>query len=117
MQVTSDFGILHRFLFSSSRFFLLRMAATASTALQITAARPSISSTRRIFKAGIASVGADSKGTSCAKLASACRISSVQQFQCNFMSSPAKFQKFSVKAVSESSETKPASGLPINLKG
>ena len=93
------------------------MAATASTALQITAARPSISSTRRIFKAGIASVGADSKGMSCAKLASTRHISSVQQFQRNFMSSRAEFHKFSVKAVSESSETKPASGLPINLKG
>ncbi|PSR90228.1 Enoyl-[acyl-carrier-protein] reductase [Actinidia chinensis var. chinensis] len=93
------------------------MAATASTALQITAARPSISSTRRIFKAGIASVGADSNGMSCAKLASTRHISSVQQFQRNFMSSRAEFHKFSVKAVSESSETKPASGLPINLKG
>ncbi|XP_057484423.1 enoyl-[acyl-carrier-protein] reductase [NADH], chloroplastic-like [Actinidia eriantha] len=93
------------------------MAATASTALQITAARPTVSSTCRIFKAGVARVDADSKGTSCAKLASACRISSVQQFQCSVMSLPAKFRKFSVKAVSESSETKLASGLPINLKG
>ncbi|XP_058198001.1 enoyl-[acyl-carrier-protein] reductase [NADH], chloroplastic-like [Rhododendron vialii] len=93
------------------------MAATASSAMHITAARPSISSTCRIFKAGVASVGAHNKGTSWAKLASTCHISSVQSFRRNFMSSPAKFEKFPAKAMSGSGENKPSSGLPIDLKG
>ncbi|THF98712.1 hypothetical protein TEA_017784 [Camellia sinensis var. sinensis] len=106
-----------RFLFSSSGFRLLKMAATAATGLQIGAARPSISSTSRIFKACAASVGADSKGISWARLASACHISSLQHFQRNFMSSPVKFEKVVTRAMSESGENKPASGLPIDLKG
>ncbi|KAI8526290.1 hypothetical protein RHMOL_Rhmol13G0297000 [Rhododendron molle] len=93
------------------------MVATASSAMHITAARPSISSTCRIFKAGVASVGAHNKGTSWAKLASTCHLSSVQSFHRNFMSSPAKFEKFPAKAVSGSGENKPSSGLPIDLKG
>lgn len=93
------------------------MAATAATGLQISAARPSISSTNRIFKACAASVGADSKGISWARLASACHISSLQHFQRNFMSSPVKFEKVVTRAMSESGENKPASGLPIDLKG
>lgn len=93
------------------------MAATAATGLQISAARPSISSTNRIFKACAASVGADSKGISWARLASACHISSLQHFQRNFMSSPVKFEKVVTRAMSESGENKPASGLPIYLKG
>lgn len=93
------------------------MAATAATGLQISAARPSISSTNRIFKACAASVGADSKGISWARLASACHISSLQHFQRNFMSSSVKFEKVVTRAMSESGENKPASGLPIDLKG
>uniref|UniRef100_A0A5B7AAM0 Enoyl-[acyl-carrier-protein] reductase [NADH], chloroplastic n=1 Tax=Davidia involucrata TaxID=16924 RepID=A0A5B7AAM0_DAVIN len=93
------------------------MAATALSGLQISAARPSISSTRRIFRAGVASVGADSKGALWAKLASTCHITSGQHFQRNFMSSSAKFENFVTKAMSEGSENKPASGLPIDLKG
>lgn len=93
------------------------MAATAATGLQISAARPSILSTNRIFKACAASVGADSKGISWARLASACHISSLQRFQRNFMSSPVKFEKVVTRAMSESGENKPASGLPIDLKG
>lgn len=93
------------------------MAATAATGLQISAARPSILSTNRIFKACAASVGADSKGISWARLASACHISSLQRFQRNFMSSPVKYEKVVTRAMSESGENKPASGLPIDLKG
>lgn len=115
--LATDSVVLHRFLFSSLQFHSLRMAATASSAMHITAARPSISSTCRIFKAGVASVGAHNKGTSWAKLASTCHISSVQSFRRNFMSSPAKFEKFPAKAMSGSGENKPSSGLPIDLKG
>ncbi|CAL5328634.1 unnamed protein product [Camellia sinensis] len=105
-----------RFLFSSSGFRLLKMAATAATGLQISAARPSISFTNRIFKACVTNVGADSKGLSWARLASTCHISSLQHFQRNFMPSPVKFEKVVTRAMSESSENKPASVLPIDLK-
>ncbi|GMP36785.1 hypothetical protein CsSME_00008794 [Camellia sinensis var. sinensis] len=92
------------------------MAATAATGLQISAARPSISFTNRIFKACVTNVGADSKGLSWARLASTCHISSLQHFQRNFMPSPVKFEKVVTRAMSESSENKPASVLPIDLK-
>ncbi|KAA8528135.1 hypothetical protein F0562_035614 [Nyssa sinensis] len=102
---------------ATRRFHILKMAATAISGLQITAARPSITPTHRIFKAGVASVGADFKGASWAKLASTCNISSVHHFQRSFTSSPAKFEKVVTKAMSEGVENKPASGLPIDLKG
>ncbi|XP_059665172.1 enoyl-[acyl-carrier-protein] reductase [NADH], chloroplastic-like [Cornus florida] len=93
------------------------MAATMASGLQITAARPSISSTRRIFKVGVASIGVSSRGASWTKLASTCHISSAQYFQRSFTSSPAKFENVVTKAMSGDSENKPSSGLPIDLKG
>ncbi|XAR62397.1 Enoyl-[acyl-carrier-protein] reductase (NADH) [Bertholletia excelsa] len=93
------------------------MAATAATGLQITAVRPSISSTRRLLKASVVSVGAHTIGTSWTKLASICHISSVRCFQCKFKSSPANFGNVITRAMSDSIETKHAAGLPIDLKG
>ncbi|KAL0459286.1 UNVERIFIED_CONTAM: Enoyl-[acyl-carrier-protein] reductase [NADH], chloroplastic [Sesamum latifolium] len=95
------------------------MAATAASSLQINAARPSLVSAQRILRGGVANSGINSLGTSWAKLSSACHISFGQHFNRTFTSSPAKFSKVAVKAMSEPGENKPASGsgLPINLKG
>ncbi|CAK7339215.1 unnamed protein product [Dovyalis caffra] len=93
------------------------MAATAASGLQMATARPCISSSRRVVKAGAAVVGANSKGASWSKLASGSHISSIQPFQRTFMSSSVKLNKVVTKAMSESSESKPVSGLPIDLRG
>ncbi|KAM3693071.1 hypothetical protein ACJW31_08G137400 [Castanea mollissima] len=93
------------------------MATTAASSLQIATARPCISSSRRIFKAGAAIFGGNSKAVSWNKLTSACHISSVQPFQRSFTSSSVKFYKVVTKAMSETTENKPISGLPIDLRG
>ncbi|KAL0389390.1 UNVERIFIED_CONTAM: Enoyl-[acyl-carrier-protein] reductase [NADH], chloroplastic [Sesamum calycinum] len=95
------------------------MAATAASSLQINAARPSLLSAQRILRGGVANAGINPLGTSWAKFSSACHISFGQHFSRTFTSSPAKFNKVAVKAMSEPGENKPASGfgLPINLKG
>ncbi|XP_022754319.1 enoyl-[acyl-carrier-protein] reductase [NADH], chloroplastic [Durio zibethinus] len=93
------------------------MAATVASSLQIAAARPCISSSPRVVKAGAAILGANSKSVSWTKLTSACNISSLEPFRRSFMSSPVKFNKVVTNAMSESSENKPISGLPIDLKG
>ncbi|KAG6781768.1 hypothetical protein POTOM_014681 [Populus tomentosa] len=93
------------------------MAATAASGLQMATARPCISCSHRVVKAGAAILGASSKGASWAKLASGSHISSIQPFQRTFMSSSVKLNKAVTKAMSESSDSKPVSGLPIDLRG
>ncbi|KAG7948053.1 hypothetical protein I3843_14G127500 [Carya illinoinensis] len=91
--------------------------ATAASGLQIAAVRPSFSSSRRLFKAGAAILGDNCKAASWNKLTSSCHISSVIPLQRSFTSSSIKFDKFLTKAMSEASDNKPASGLPIDLRG
>ncbi|KAG6783436.1 hypothetical protein NC652_009868 [Populus alba x Populus x berolinensis] len=93
------------------------MAATAASGLQMATARPCISCSHRVVKVGAAILGASSKGASWAKLASGSHISSIQPFQRTFMSSSVKLNKAVTKAMSESSDSKPVSGLPIDLRG
>ncbi|GMY16143.1 enoyl-[acyl-carrier-protein] reductase [NADH], chloroplastic [Fagus crenata] len=93
------------------------MATTAASSLQIATARPCISSSRKLFKAGAAILGGNSKVASWNKLTSACHISSAQPFHRSFTSSSIKFDKVVTKAMSEATENKPISGLPIDLRG
>ena len=94
------------------------MAATAASSLQLAAARPCISFSHWVVKADSAILGANFKAVSWTKLTSACNISSsLEPIQRSFASSPVKFNKVVTKAMSESSENKPVSGLPIDLKG
>ncbi|KAH1108875.1 hypothetical protein J1N35_012643 [Gossypium stocksii] len=94
------------------------MAATAASGLQLASARPCIASSRRVFKAGAANLDVNSKAVSWTKLASACHLSqSLEPFRRSFASSSVMFNKVVTKAMSESSENKPVSGLPIDLKG
>ncbi|KAB5572901.1 hypothetical protein DKX38_000095 [Salix brachista] len=93
------------------------MAATAASGLQMATARPCISSSRGMVKAGAAILGANSKGASWAKLASGSHISSTLPFERTLMSSSVKLNKVMTRAMSEFSENKPVSGLPIDLRG
>ncbi|KAE8673624.1 reductase [Hibiscus syriacus] len=94
------------------------MAAIAASGLQLASARPCIASSYRVFKAGAANLVADSKAVSWTKLASARNLSqSLEPFRPGFASSSINFKKVMTRAMSVSSENKPASGLPIDLKG
>ncbi|KAH6812378.1 Rossmann-fold superfamily protein [Perilla frutescens var. frutescens] len=93
------------------------MAATAASSLQITASKPFIFSAQHFFKGNVANIGMKSLTAPWAKLSSACHVSSTQHFTRTFTSSPAKFEKAATKAMSEPGESKPVSGLAINLKG
>lgn len=91
--------------------------AAATSGLQMASTNPCFYSSRRIVKAGAAVFGINSKVISGTQLTYSCHISSLQPFYRSFRSSSAKFDKFVMKAMSQSSENKPVSGLSIDLKG
>ncbi|CAI0440685.1 unnamed protein product [Linum tenue] len=93
------------------------MAATATSTLQIATARSCMSSPRKLVKAGAAVLGTSSKQLSWSKLASSSSVSSVQPLQRSFMKSSVRSCKVATKAMAESGDTKPAPGLPIDLRG
>ncbi|XP_028766989.1 enoyl-[acyl-carrier-protein] reductase [NADH], chloroplastic-like isoform X1 [Neltuma alba] len=66
---------------------------------------------------GAVVLGGKSKVGSWNKLASACHIASLHPFRRSFTSSSIRFDKTCTRAMAESSENKPVSGLPIDLKG
>ncbi|KAK1554434.1 hypothetical protein Q3G72_012109 [Acer saccharum] len=114
---TLALSVVQRYLFSSARLSSVKMAATAASSLQMATVRPCISTSRRVVKAGAVVFGGDSKGASWTKLTSACHISSVIPFQRSFMTTSMKLDKVVTRAMAESSDSKPVSGLPIDLKG
>ncbi|BBH04345.1 NAD(P)-binding Rossmann-fold superfamily protein [Prunus dulcis] len=93
------------------------MATTAASSLQMATARPCMSSSRRAFVSSAAMLNGNFKLASWTKLSSACHIASTQPFHRSFTSSSLKMDKFVTKAMAGASENKPASGLPIDLKG
>ncbi|GAU38332.1 hypothetical protein TSUD_61930 [Trifolium subterraneum] len=93
------------------------MATTSFSSLQIAMSRSCIPSSQKFADVSTVVLGSKSKAGSWSKLASACHVASVQPFQRSFTSSSAKSVKIVTKATSESNETSPISGLPINLKG
>lgn len=93
------------------------MAATAASGLQMAAVRPCISTSRQVVKTGAAVYGGDSQKASWAKLASASHISTVQPLLRSLTTTSKKLDKVVTKAMAESSDGKPASGLPIDLRG
>ncbi|PHT93695.1 Enoyl-[acyl-carrier-protein] reductase [NADH], chloroplastic [Capsicum annuum] len=93
------------------------MAATAASSLQIVIARPSMLSTKRISSFCSTKFGGDTRRLSWNRLASSCHVSSIQHFSRNFTSTTQKLQKVVTKAQSEADDSKPASVLPIDLRG
>ncbi|KAL1831971.1 hypothetical protein ACET3Z_001622 [Daucus carota] len=91
------------------------MVGLAASGLQITAVRPSIFFTHRIFKSAVSTVFNSSNGSSSVKHSSSCHVSSLQPFQRILMSTSAR--NYATKANSEASDVKPASVLPIDLRG
>ena len=95
----------------------LKMATTAISGMQIAMSRPCISPSQKSPDSSTAVFGNKSRAVSWNKISSASHIAPVQPLQWGFKSSSIKFHKTLTKAVSESSESKPVSGLPIDLKG
>ncbi|KAJ8759979.1 hypothetical protein K2173_010835 [Erythroxylum novogranatense] len=93
------------------------MATVACSGLQMTKTRPCISSSRTVVKAGAAILGVKPKKVSWVTLGSVSHLSSALPFQRNFMSSGFKSNNVATKAMAESNEIKPVSGLPIDLTG
>uniref|UniRef100_A0A0V0IHH2 Enoyl-[acyl-carrier-protein] reductase [NADH], chloroplastic n=2 Tax=Solanum chacoense TaxID=4108 RepID=A0A0V0IHH2_SOLCH len=93
------------------------MAASAASSFQITIARPSVLSTKRISSFCSTKFGSETPKLSCNRLASSCHVSSIQHFWRSFTSTTQKLQKVVTKAKSESDDSKPASVLPIDLRG
>ena len=92
------------------------MAATATPSMHI-AAKLCISASSKVSKSSIASFGTKARGASWTRLKSSSHISSTRPLFQSFTSTPAKFEKVVTKALSETSENKPLSGLPIDLRG
>ncbi|XP_048617799.1 enoyl-[acyl-carrier-protein] reductase [NADH], chloroplastic isoform X1 [Brassica napus] len=92
------------------------MAATAASSLQFATIRPSISS--KVVKAGTYIVGANPRNASWDKLACTRHLSKHGCLRNNSsLPTSKKSFSFSTKAMSESSENKASSGLPIDLRG
>ncbi|KAK8683164.1 hypothetical protein V6N13_039231 [Hibiscus sabdariffa] len=95
------------------------MAASATSSIQMAAARPCMSSSDGAAMAGSTILSVNSKTLSWTKLTSAGHISSLPPLQrgSGFPSSRVKFNKVVTNAMSESSEDPLVSRLPIDLKG
>jgi len=97
---------------------VVRMAATAASSLQIATRRPSMSSPSKILKAGTYIVGANPGNASWDKLSCTRQLSNLGCLR-NHSAVPTCKRpfSFSTRAMSESSENKAPSGLPIDLRG
>ncbi|KAF8040055.1 hypothetical protein BT93_B2317 [Corymbia citriodora subsp. variegata] len=93
------------------------MASTMASGLHLATARPYASSSRRAFRLGATILGYDDKVVSWAKLASSCHLSCMLPFRGISLSSGVKLDKPGTKAMSEASQSRPSSGLPIDLRG
>ncbi|XP_054783101.1 enoyl-[acyl-carrier-protein] reductase [NADH], chloroplastic-like [Prosopis cineraria] len=93
------------------------MATTSVSNLQVAMSRSSIPSSQKLANASAAGFSVKPKARSWNGLASVRHVASVQPFQHGLTSRSIKFDKIVTKAISESSENKPVSGLPIDLKG
>ncbi|XP_019187090.1 PREDICTED: enoyl-[acyl-carrier-protein] reductase [NADH] 2, chloroplastic-like isoform X1 [Ipomoea nil] len=101
----------------SGEFKLLIMAATATPSLQIAAAKPCVSASRKIFKSSTASFGLENRGRSAAELKSLSVISATKLSSQGFSCIPLKHRRMVTKAMSGASDNAPLPGLPIDLRG
>lgn len=93
------------------------MASTMASGLHFATVRPYVSSSRRAFRLGATILGYKNNVASWAELASTCHLSCMLPFRGISSSSGVKSDKPVTKAMSEASQSKPSSGLPIDLRG
>ncbi|KAK8562080.1 hypothetical protein V6N12_049133 [Hibiscus sabdariffa] len=92
------------------------MGTAAASGSYMANIRPCISS-RRMLVSSTVNISTEHKEASWTRLASFSNISSRQPFLHWITSKPVKFEKFVTRAMSEASDNKPLSGLPIDLRG
>ncbi|KAF5819915.1 putative enoyl-[acyl-carrier-protein] reductase (NADH) [Helianthus annuus] len=93
------------------------MMAVGVSALQITAARPSVFLTQRTLGATMATFVHESDRILSSKLTSSSHLSSVLNIKHKCTTSRPRFQKFVTRSMSEASGSKSVSQLSIDLKG
>ncbi|KAI3676620.1 hypothetical protein L1987_86231 [Smallanthus sonchifolius] len=90
--------------------------ATVSSSMHVAIAKPSTFASCEASKSNIAVVSSF-KEASWMKLKSSCHISSTHVLSQNVTSNPVKFSRNVTKAMSQSNDTTPLPGLPIDLRG
>ncbi|KAI6685909.1 hypothetical protein NL676_031822 [Syzygium grande] len=93
------------------------MASTMASGLHFATVRPYVSSSHRAFRLAATILGYKNNVASWAELASTCHLSCMLPFRGISSSSGVKSDKPVTKAMSEASQSKPSSGLPIDLRG
>ena len=93
------------------------MAAMAGAGLQMSAARPCITHSRRMFTCSVKASALETKGLAQAKFGSSSCISSVELLQKSFAPAALKLNNVVTRAMASESEPSGSSGLPIDLRG
>ncbi|KVI00781.1 hypothetical protein Ccrd_020964 [Cynara cardunculus var. scolymus] len=91
--------------------------ATATSNMHVAIAKPFTFPSCEVSKSSVAVFSGGIREASWTKLKSSCHISSTHVISQNIASSPVKFNRLVTKAISESNDTKPLPGLPIDLRG
>lgn len=91
--------------------------ATATSNMHVAIAKPLTFPSCEVSKSSVAVFSSGIRQSSWTKLTSSSHISSTHVISQNITSSPVKFNRMVTKAMSESNDTKPLPGLPIDLRG
>ncbi|KAL4376828.1 hypothetical protein GQ457_02G024450 [Hibiscus cannabinus] len=108
---------LHRLWVIQIRKRQENMGTAAAPGSYMVNIKPCISSSRKMLVSSMVNISTQNKEASWTRLASFSNISSRQPFLHRITSKPVKFEKFVTRAMSEASDNKPLSGLPIDLRG
>uniref|UniRef100_A0A5B7BV06 Enoyl-[acyl-carrier-protein] reductase [NADH], chloroplastic n=1 Tax=Davidia involucrata TaxID=16924 RepID=A0A5B7BV06_DAVIN len=93
------------------------MAATAIPGMHMATIKPCTYSSLKVSKSGTAIFNTEIKRASWTRLTSSSHISSTQPLFQSFTPILVKLERVVTKAMSEASDNKPVSGLPIDLRG
>lgn len=91
--------------------------ATATSNMHVAIAKPLTFPSCEVSKSSVAVFSSGIRQSSWTKLTSSSHISSTHVISQNITSSPVKFNRMVTKAISESNDTNPLPGLPIDLRG
>ena len=90
----------------------------ATSSMHVAIAKPLTFASREVSKSSFAVVSNGNRDASWTKLKSSCHISSTQAISQNVViSNCVKLNRMVTKAMSQSNDTKPLPGLPVDLRG
>ncbi|XVF56018.1 hypothetical protein PTKIN_Ptkin06aG0082900 [Pterospermum kingtungense] len=92
------------------------MGTAAAPGTFMATIKPCISSSRKMLVSRVMNITTECKDASWTRLAASSNISSRKPFLHRITLGPVKFENFVAKAMSETSDNKPLSGLPIDLR-